>query len=115
MSCRVNNANAFCRELAENEVRRVITILKLRNLQGKPMKKSKSSIYVRYEFSSESGNPEGGDILQMNSMADIQEMVAEILKVAHSDQVTVNLTIGQEAPFFGFLKKVGMSQKSIEK
>src|SRR5690242_4934426 len=79
------------------------------------MKKSKNTIYVRYEFSSESGSPEGGDILQFTSEKDVQEMVAEILGVSHSDRVTVNLTIGEKTPFFGFLKKVGMSKESIEK
>jgi len=79
------------------------------------MKKSKKSIYVRYEFSNEAGRPEGGDVLKFSSLKDIQEMTADILKVAQTDNVTVNLTIGQEIPFFGFLKKVGMSRKTVEK
>ena len=79
------------------------------------MKKAKNTIYFRYEFSDEAGLPEGGDIFQLNSMKELQEMTAEILKVAHSDNVAVNLTIGEELPFFGFLKTAGMTKQDIEK
>ena len=78
------------------------------------MKKPKSPIYFRYEFSDEAGLPEGGDVFQFASMTDVEEMTQKILKVAKSDQVAVNLTIGHEGPFFGFLDKVGMSRKDVE-
>ncbi len=78
------------------------------------MKKNKSTIYFRYEFTDESGRPEGGDIFQFSTMNEVQEMAAEIVKVAQSDQVAVNLTIGEKTPFFGFLKKVGMNKKAVE-
>lgn len=77
------------------------------------MKKAKSPIYFRYEFSDEAGMPEGGDIFKLGSMKELQEMVSEILKVAHSDNVAVNLTIGEQTPFIGFLKKAGMSKEDI--
>jgi hypothetical protein len=79
------------------------------------MKKTKSPIFFRYEFSDEAGVPEGGDVFQYATHAKVQAMVAEILKVAHSDQVTVNLTIGFEKPFFGFLKHSGLSRQDVEK
>jgi hypothetical protein len=79
------------------------------------MKKTKSPIFFRYEFSDETGSPEGGDVFQYESPAKVQSMVKQILKVAHSDQVTVNLTIGFEKPFFGFLKNSGLSRQDIEK
>src|SRR6476620_4202307 len=79
------------------------------------MKKAKSPIYLRYEFSDETGTPEGGDVFQYSSAQKVQALVEEILKVTHSDNVAVNLTIGEEGPFFGFLKKVGMSRKEVEK
>jgi hypothetical protein len=80
-----------------------------------PAKKNKSTIYFRYEFSDETGRPEGGDVFQFGSLNKVQEMAAEILKVAQSDQVTVNLTIGTEGSFFGFLKNVGLSRQDVEK
>jgi hypothetical protein len=79
------------------------------------MKKTKSPIFFRYEFSDETGSPEGGDVFKYATPAKVQAMVAEILKVAHSDQVTVNLTIGFEKPFFGFLKNSGLSRQDVEK
>jgi hypothetical protein len=79
------------------------------------MKKTKSPIFFRYEFSDETGNPEGGDVFQYTTPAKVQSMVKEILKVAHSDQVSVNLTIGLEKPFFGFLKSSGLNRQDIEK
>jgi hypothetical protein len=79
------------------------------------MKKAKGTIYFRYEFSNEAGSPEGGDIFQFSTLTEVQEMTTEILKVAQSDNVAINLTIGEEKPFFGFLKKVGMSRQDVEK
>ena len=79
------------------------------------MKKSKNPIYVRYEFSDENGNPEGGDVFEFSSMKGVLEMTTDILKVANSDGIAVNLSIGEEKPFFGFLKKVGMDRKAVEK
>lgn len=79
------------------------------------MKKVKSPIYLRYEFSDEAGNPEGGDIFQFNSLPKVQEMLENVLKVAQSDNVTVNLTVGEETSFFGFLKKAGVSRKDAER
>ena len=77
--------------------------------------KSKNSIYIRYEFSDESGTPEGGDILCFSSMKEIQDFTSEILAVAHGDQVSAAATIGREKPFMGFLSSVGVSKKNIEK
>jgi hypothetical protein len=79
------------------------------------MKKTKSPIFFRYEFSDETGSPEGGDVFKYATAAKVQAMVKEILKVAHSDQVTVNLTIGFEKPFFGFLKNSGLNRQDVEK
>ena len=81
----------------------------------KTSKTSKASTFFRYEFSDESGRREGGDIFEFATLAEVQSMTAEILKVAQSDKVAVNLTIGGEGPFFGFLKNVGMSRKDAEK
>jgi hypothetical protein len=79
------------------------------------MKTTKSPIFFRYEFSDEAGRPEGGDVFKYATQSKVQAMVAEILKVAHSDQVTVNLTIGFEKPFFGFLKNSGLNRQDVEK
>ena len=79
------------------------------------MKNTKSPIFFRYEFSDETGSPEGGDVFKYATHAKVQAMVKEILKVAHSDQVTVNLTIGFEKPFFGFLKNSGLNRQDVEK
>ena len=79
------------------------------------MKKNKNTIYLRYEFSDETGRPEGGDVFQYDTLNKAQEMAAEIFKVAQSDQVTVNLTIGTESSFFGFLENVGLSRADVEK
>jgi hypothetical protein len=79
------------------------------------MKNTKSPIFFRYEFSDETGSPEGGDVFRYPTHAKVQAMVKEILKVAHSDQVTVNLTIGFEKPFFGFLKNSGLNRQDVEK
>jgi hypothetical protein len=78
------------------------------------MKKSKNTMYIRYEFSNESGTPEGGDVFEFSSIQDIQEMASEIIEVAQKDKVSVNLTIGGEKPFFGFLKSVGLSREHVE-
>jgi hypothetical protein len=79
------------------------------------MKKAKNSVYFRYEFSDEIGHPEGGDIFEFPTLKGALEMAAEILKVAQSDEVAVNLTIGTAKPFFGFLENSGISRKSAEK
>jgi hypothetical protein len=79
------------------------------------MKNTKSPIFFRYEFSDETGSPEGGDVFKYETQAKVQSMVKQIIKVAHSDQVTVNLTIGFEKPFFGFLKNSGLSRQDVEK
>ncbi len=78
------------------------------------MKKTQSPIFFRYEFSDEAGLPEGGDVFQFASMSDVEEMTQKILKVAKADEVAVNLTIGLEGPFFGFLEKVGMTRQDVE-
>ena len=79
------------------------------------MKKTKKDIYFRYEFSDETGRPEGGDIFRFPTIARAQKMAAEILKVANSDGVAVSLVIGEEKTFFGLLKKSGMSKKDAER
>ena len=79
------------------------------------MKKAKSPIYLRYEFSDEVGHPEGGDIFEFPSFKHALEMADEILKVSHGDDVAVNLTIGTEKPFFGYLGNSGLSRKAAEK
>jgi hypothetical protein len=78
------------------------------------MKKSKESIYFRYEFSDETGTPEGADIFEFSNFAKAEAMATEILKVAHGDQVAVSLTIGREKPFFKFLDAAGLSRKDAE-
>jgi hypothetical protein len=79
------------------------------------MKKAKSPVYFRYEFSDEGGIPEGGDIFEFPSFKNALEMAAEIIKVAQGDQVAVNLTVGLEKPFFGYLGNSGLSRKAAEK
>jgi hypothetical protein len=78
------------------------------------MKKSKNSVYIRYEFSNKAGTPEGGDIFEFTTLSEVQEMVSEVLKVAQIDDVAVNLTIGGKKPFYGFLKKSGMGREQID-
>jgi hypothetical protein len=78
------------------------------------MKKNKNTIYVRYEFSDEKGRLEGGDIFEFFSLKLAQEFMSEAAKIAYSDGVAVNFTIGEETPFFGFLKMVGISRKEAE-
>jgi len=80
-----------------------------------PVKKTNKSIYLRYEFSDEKGTLEGGDIFEFTSMDDIQEMASKILEVAYSDKVAVNLMIGEEKPFYGFLGNVGITREDAEK
>ncbi|MGK5087313.1 hypothetical protein WDW86_07120 [Bdellovibrionota bacterium FG-2] len=82
--------------------------------KSKP-KKAKNEIFVRYEFSDEKGRPEGGDVFRFTSMEQIQEMTAEIIDVAQSDGVAVNLTIGTEKVFYGFLKNAGMGKNDVDK
>ncbi len=79
------------------------------------MKKAKSPVYFRYEFSDERGHPEGGDIFEFPSFKNALEMADEILKVAQGDKVAVNLTVGTEKPFFGYLGNSGLSRKAAEK
>ena len=78
-------------------------------------KKNKSPIYIRYEFSDEAGRPEGADILEIASMKKVQDLAVEILKVAHSDGVSVNITVGEKKPFFAYLKDSGISVAAAEK
>jgi hypothetical protein len=78
------------------------------------MKKTKKTIYVRYEFSDESGRLEGGDIFEFSNLKLAQEFMSEAAKVAYDDCVAVNFTFGEEKPFFGFLKMVGISRKEAE-
>jgi len=78
------------------------------------MKAQKSSVYLRYEFSDESGKPEGGDVFKFDTLNEVQQMIKQAIAVAHSDDVTINITIGRETPFFGFLEEVGVSRKEIE-
>ncbi len=78
------------------------------------MKNNKKTIYLRYEFSDETGTLEGGDVVRYDSLEDIQEIISQIAEIAHEDGVAVNLTIGKEKPFFGFLKNVGLSRQEVE-
>jgi len=78
------------------------------------MKNGKRMIYLRYEFSNESGKPEGGDIFEYVSTRDAIAMMSKALKVAHGDGVAVHFTVGEEKPFFGFLKAGGLSRKYAE-
>ena len=80
----------------------------------KSVKKTKSPIYFRYEFSDESGCPEGGDIFQFVSTVQLQKMMGKVLDVAQSDGVTVSFIIGQGDHFFSFLKNTGLTQKEVE-
>lgn len=79
------------------------------------MKKQKGGIFLRYEFSDETGNPEGGDVFEFSSPREFQSMLGQILKVAHADGVAVNLTIGEETPFFGYMKNGGLSREDISR
>jgi hypothetical protein len=78
------------------------------------MKKAKKSIYLRYEFTNEKGKMEGGDIFEYSTLNQAQSMINEILKVTLSDGVAVNITLGEEKPFMGFLTNVGLTQDQIE-
>ncbi len=81
----------------------------------KPVKTTRAPIYFRYEFSDETGRPEGGDIFQFSSLKELQKMLGEVIGVAQEDGVTVSLTIGQDDHFFKFLKNIGLSQKEVAK
>jgi hypothetical protein len=81
----------------------------------KSVQKTQTPIYFRYEFSDESGCPEGGDIFQFSSLKELQKMLGEVIGVAQEDGVTVSLTVGQDDLFFKFLKNTGLSQKEVEK
>jgi hypothetical protein len=78
------------------------------------MKKAKKSIYLRYEFTNEKGKMEGGDIFEYSTLNQAESMISEILKVTLSDGVAVNITLGEEKPFMGFLANVGLTQDQIE-
>ena len=80
----------------------------------KTVQNAQSPIYFRYEFSDETGCPEGGDIFEYSSMAELQKMMSEVLAVAESDGVTVSFTVGQGDHFFSFLENSGLSKKEIE-
>lgn len=53
-------------------------------------------------------------MFQFATLNEAQDMAKKILDVAHGDQVAVNLTIGCETPFFGFLQEVGLSREDIK-
>lgn len=74
----------------------------------------KKSIYFRYEFSDESGQPEGGDIFRFDSVGEVQAMVRKVIEVAQGDQVAVHITLGGEVPFFGMMQSGGLSQRDLE-
>jgi hypothetical protein len=78
------------------------------------MKNSKSSVFLRYEFSNESGRPEGGDVFEFSSLAEVQEMIRKVVLVAQGDKVAVNLTVGIDKPFYGFLGNVGLSRADLQ-
>jgi hypothetical protein len=78
------------------------------------MKKAKKSIYLRYEFTNEKGMREGGDIFEYSTLNQAQSMISEILKVTLSDGVAVNITLGEDKPFMGFLKGAGLTQEQID-
>ena len=89
--------------------------MKKKNSATSKKKINSPGIFIRYEFSDEAGRPEGGDILDFSSIDEIQEFAAEIIEVAQGDRVTVNLTIGSDKPFKGFLAAVGLSATDIER
>lgn len=78
------------------------------------MKKEKNTVYLRYEFSDETGCLEGGDIFAFSSLKRAQDFMCEAGKVAYSDGVAVNFTLGEKKPFFNFLKTVGISREDAE-
>jgi hypothetical protein len=78
------------------------------------MKKTRKSIYLRYEFTNEKGIREGGDIFEYNSLSEAEAMIGEILKVTLSDGVAVNITLGESKPFIGFLTNAGLTQEQID-
>jgi hypothetical protein len=82
--------------------------------QASSKPQAKSPLYLRYEFSDETGELEGGDIFQFSSLLNLKKMMSEVLNVAQSDGVTVSFTIGQDDNFFHFLKNTGLSQKEVE-
>ena len=77
------------------------------------MKQTKASIFLRYEFSNESGQLEGGDIFEFPSNREALAMTSDILKVANQDGVSVHITVGPEKPFHGLLKNYGMTVAQI--
>ncbi len=79
------------------------------------MSKNSKGIFFRYEFSNETGKLEGGDIFEFPNIAKVLTLLGKIIKVAHGDEVAVNITMGREKPFFGFLKNVGISRADAER
>ena len=77
------------------------------------MTKTKKSVFLRYEFSNEVGQLEGGDIFEFPSNRDALAMTSDILKVANQDGVAVHITVGLEQPFHGLLGNYGMTTKQI--
>lgn len=80
----------------------------------KSVQKAQSPVYFRYEFSDESGRPEGGDIFPFSSMKELKKMLSDVVSVAQEDGVTVSVTIGQDDHFFNYLKNTGLSQKEVD-
>ncbi len=78
------------------------------------MIKSKKSVFLRYEFSNEAGQLEGGDIFELPSIREANAMTVDILKVANQDGVAAHITVGYEAPFYGLLKNYGMTPAQID-
>ena len=78
------------------------------------MKQTKKSVFLRYEFSNEAGQLEGGDIFEFPSNREAIAMSADILKIASQDGVAVHITVGAEKPFYGLLKNYGMTAAQID-
>ncbi len=78
------------------------------------MKKMKKPVFLRYEFSNETGSLEGGDIFTLASNREASVMTSKILKVANEDGVAVHITTGFEKPFYGLLKSYGMTSAQID-
>jgi hypothetical protein len=81
----------------------------------KEVQMTQAPIYFRYEFSDETGCPEGGDIFQFSTLKELQKLLGEVIGVAQEDGVTVSFTIGQDDHFFKFLKNTGLSEKEVKK
>jgi hypothetical protein len=77
------------------------------------MIKTKKSVFLRYEFTNEAGQLEGGDIFELPSIREANAMSVDILKVANQDGVAAHITVGFEAPFYGLLRNYGMTDAQI--